>query len=104
MASSLLVLTAATGVHSVCNTTCERDGRSPTSRARAARMRRAWRSAVRGCAPVWKYGKPVPVLELGPSQPDPDPQRLCRQYGQSRRVGLRQLTDALVSRPTRTAA
>ena len=47
-------------------------------------MRQAWKSGVRPCCTRRGDREPITVVEFGPSEPMPDPQGLCRQYGESR--------------------
>src|SRR5262249_41983530 len=107
VASLLLVLTAATGVHSACNATCERDvsrciatqcdgiGRAACRRrCKPARIRTlayaqsecsvdAEGSVVTRQALRIRRGdrEPITAVELPPLGPIPDPQGLCAHYG-----------------------
>jgi hypothetical protein len=111
VASLLLVLTAATGVHGACNATCQRD----LARCMATQCEGVGREACRrSCKPAairtLAYvvsecredaagmeftggqalrirrgdGDPITVVQFGPTAPQPDPQGLCRVYGESR--------------------
>src|SRR5207302_7374058 len=47
-------------------------------------MRQAWKSGVRPCCTRRGDREPITVVVFGPFEPMPDPQGLCRQYGESR--------------------
>jgi hypothetical protein len=111
VASLTLVLVTATGGQSACNTTCERDiARCMATQCagvpRAACRRRCKPAVIRTLAYVVSEcredaagmeltgsqalrvrrgdGDPITVVEFGPTAPQPDPQGLCRLYGESR--------------------
>ena len=110
VASLLLVLTAATRVHSACNATCQRD----LARCMATQCHEIGRETCRRrCKPVAirtlayvvsecredaagmdvgsqalriRRGdqEPITVVGFGPSEPQPDRLQACRMYGDSR--------------------
>jgi len=110
VASLLLVLTAATGVHGACNATCKRDvARCVATQCagvgRETCRRRCKPAAIRTLAYVVTECRedaagmvvyhqalrirrgdrePIPVVEFPPSEPVPDPGGLCRYYGDQR--------------------
>jgi hypothetical protein len=110
VASLLLFLTSAAGVHSACNATCERDtarcmatpcdgmGRETCRRRCEPTPVRTLAYVVSGCREdaagieVARQGlrihrgdpEPISVFESPFSQPMPDSLQLCCQYGGSR--------------------
>src|SRR5262245_64180239 len=108
VASLLLVLTAATDVHSACNATCKRDvarcmATQCEGRGQGACRRRCKPAAIRTLAYVLSECRvdaaglvvarqalrirrgdrePITAVELGPSKPVPDALGLCAKYGE----------------------
>src|SRR5262249_29814779 len=108
VASLLLVLTAATDVHSACNATCKRDvarcrARQCEGVGQGACRRRCKPAAIRTLAYVLSECRvdaaglvvarqalrirrgdrePITAVDLGPSKPVPDALGLCAKYGE----------------------
>src|SRR5262249_49740614 len=109
VASLLLVLTAATDVHSACNATCKQDvARCIATQCEGVDRKACWRRCKPAAIRTLAYAtpecgvdaagfvvarqelrirqgdrEPITVVELGPSKPVPDPLGLCAKFGQT---------------------